>query len=74
MADQYIVAVHLDGTLIVNACGPFRSRERADDVCERINTAGEWSDNDDSVLATISAQVVTLWSVEDMVTVAGNQP
>lgn len=72
MADQYIVAVHLDGTLIVNACGPFRSRERAEAACERINTAAEWSDSDD-VLATIVAQAVTLRSVEDLVTVVGNQ-
>ena len=68
---QHIVAVFLDGSLIVDACGPFRSRERADAVCERINVAGEWTEADPD-LSTLIAQVVTLRSVADLVAAASD--
>lgn len=66
MAEQYVVAVFFDGTLNLDACGPFRSRARAIKACERINAASEWTE-DESVLATTVAQVVTLRSTADLV-------
>ena len=73
MADQYIVAVFTDGTLNVDACGPFRSHERAVKACERINEASEWTDDADHVLATTIAQVVTLRPTSDLVAQVGLQ-
>lgn len=69
MTDQYIVAVFLDATLVVDACGPFRSRKRADRVSERINEAAEWTEADSEV-ANIVAQVVTLRPAADLVQAA----
>jgi hypothetical protein len=66
MSTQYIVAVFFDGTLNVDACGPFRSRQRADEACDRINEVSAWTE-DDSILATTVAQVVTLRSAADLV-------
>lgn len=66
MTEQYIVAVFFDFSLVVDACGPFRSRERAEEACERINAAGEWTAADPH-LSTTTAQVVTLRSVADLV-------
>lgn len=64
---QYIVAVMLDASLNVDACGPFRSLERAEEVRDRINEAGAWTDHPDVEGATIIAQVVTLRPVADLV-------
>jgi len=36
MSPQYVVAFHGDASLIVEAVGPFRTREKADAVCERL--------------------------------------
>ncbi|MFK3672456.1 hypothetical protein ACI2IX_19995 [Leifsonia aquatica] len=70
---QHIVAVFLDGTLNVDACGPYRSLERAREAARRINDAGEWTVEDENG-ATILAQVVTLSSVADLVDRAEIQP
>jgi len=61
---QYIVAVFLDGTLNVDACGPYRSLGRAKEAARRINDAGEWTIDADN--ATIIAQVVPLSSIADL--------
>lgn len=66
MSAQFIVAVMLDGTLNVSAAGPFRSRKKAEAVAERINRAGEWSE-EGLDWPTITAQVVLLEGVEDLV-------
>lgn len=58
-SQQYVVAVLIDGTLNVDGCGPFRSRERAEAVCARINDVGE-AVEDESSLASAVAQVVPL--------------
>ncbi|HEY9395935.1 MAG TPA: hypothetical protein VIP58_17415 [Nocardioides sp.] len=70
MTEQYIVAVFLDASLVVDACGPFRSRERAEAASDRINAASEWTEGDGNVATTI-AQVVTLRSTADLVAEAG---
>lgn len=70
MPAQHIVAVMLDASLNVDACGPFRSLERAEEVRDRINEAGEWTDRPGIESATIIAQVVTLRTVDDLVTAA----
>jgi len=61
MSEQYIVAVHLDFTLVVDACGPFRSRRRAGAAAEKINDAGEWAE------MGVIAQVVRLRPVDELV-------
>ncbi|TSD68112.1 hypothetical protein [Aeromicrobium piscarium] len=35
----YVVAFHPDFTMIVEAIGPYRSRERAEQSCERLTAA-----------------------------------
>lgn len=64
MTEQYVVVAFLDGTLTVDATGPFRSHEKAQRVCDQINEAGEWSE--ECAFVTIVAQVVTLRSVDDL--------
>ncbi|SEC89688.1 hypothetical protein [Arthrobacter woluwensis] len=66
MSEQYIVAVLPDLSLVVDACGPFRSRQRAGAAAKKINDAGAWTEADPDG-ATIIAQVVRLRSVEELV-------
>lgn len=58
MAEQYIVAVFLDGTLNVDACGPYRSEAKAQAISDRLNETADWSDA--AELASLIAQVVRL--------------
>lgn len=66
MAEQYVVGVLLDRTLNISAAGPFRSQAKAQEACDRINQAGDWTSGDPDG-ATIIAQVVTLRSVSELV-------
>lgn len=63
---QYIVAVFLDGTLVVDACGPYVTRDRAARIASQINKAGEWTVDDENGATTL-AQVVALSSVADLI-------
>lgn len=69
MSEQFIVAVMLDGTLNVDATGPFRSRAKADEVCQRINEAGSWTEDEDG--PTVIAQVVPLKPAQRIIELAG---
>lgn len=55
---HHIVAVFLDGSLVVDA------------VCERINLAGGWTEEDPDQ-STIIAQVVTLRPAAELIAVSG---
>lgn len=66
MAKQYIVAAFLDGTLNISATGPFRSEAKAEEACDRINQAGDWT-SEMADYATIIAQVVPLRSASEIV-------
>ena len=72
MAEQYIVAVFLDATMNVDAAGPFRSRKRAQQVCDQINDAGEWTTERPDLTTTV-AQVVHLRTVADLIEQAGGE-
>lgn len=64
---QYVVVAFLAADLTPDACGPFRSHERAQTVCDRINAAGSWTDHPDVDGATIIAQVVPIRAINDLV-------
>lgn len=50
----WIVAVFLNRTLVVDACGPYRSESRANEISDRINADSQRADME------VVAQVVQL--------------
>ncbi|MGI6797650.1 hypothetical protein [Gordonia sihwensis] len=61
MAVQWVVTYSEDGTNMVDAVGPFRSKARAWDAMERIESAAE------EIGLDWSPQIVQLGSVADAV-------
>ena len=66
VAEQWIVATLMSFDLNVTACGPYRSREKAEEVARKIMEAGAWSE-DDPLSATVIPQVVVLDTAAEVV-------
>lgn len=67
MADQFVVAFFGDGTLVVDAIGPYRSRERADAAADRLAAAIDNPDDWEDCSPSRVPQVVRLMSEADAV-------